>query len=58
MPTGTEYGYKDLMDSIDTIIMGGKTYRAVLDMDFGGHIQTKRAISFLTATQILRRPRM
>ena len=23
-----------------------------------GHIQTKRAISFLTATQILRRPRM
>lgn len=34
MPTGTEYGYKDLMDSIDTIIMGGKTYRAVLDMDF------------------------
>lgn len=34
MPTRTEYGYKDLMDSIDTIIMGGKTYRAVLDMDF------------------------
>jgi dihydrofolate reductase len=34
MPTGTEYGYKDLMDSVDTIIMGGKTYRAVLDMDF------------------------
>ena len=25
---------QDLMDSIDTIIMGGKTYRAVLDMDF------------------------
>ncbi|MEA4980005.1 MAG: dihydrofolate reductase family protein [Petrimonas sp.] len=33
-PTGTEYGYKELMDSIDTIIMGGKTYRAVLDMNF------------------------
>lgn len=34
MPTRTEYGYKDLMDSIDMIIMGVKTYRAVLDMDF------------------------
>ncbi|MCE5179305.1 MAG: hypothetical protein LLF81_09190 [Porphyromonadaceae bacterium] len=34
MPTGTEYGYKDLMDSIDIIIMGGKTYREILNMDF------------------------
>lgn len=33
MPTGTEYGYKDLMDSIDVIIMGGRTYREMLSMD-------------------------
>lgn len=33
MPTGTEYGYKDLMDSIDVVIMGGRTYREMLYMD-------------------------
>lgn len=33
MPTGTEYGYKDLMDSIDVVIMGGRTYREMLCMD-------------------------
>lgn len=33
MPTGTEYGYKDLMDSVDTIIMGNSTYQAVIEMD-------------------------
>lgn len=33
MPTGTEYGYKDLMDSIDMVIIGGRTYREMLCMD-------------------------
>ena len=32
MPTGTEYSYKDLMDSIDTIIMGNSTYQELIAM--------------------------
>ena len=27
------YGYKDFFDSIDTVIMGGRTYRDILNMD-------------------------
>lgn len=33
MPTGTEYGYKDLIDSIDVMVMGGRTYREILKID-------------------------
>jgi dihydrofolate reductase len=29
----TDYGYKDLLASVDTVIMGGRTYREVLNMD-------------------------
>lgn len=29
-----DYGYKDLLASVDTVIMGGKTYRELLSMDF------------------------
>jgi dihydrofolate reductase len=29
----TDYGYKDLLASVDTIIMGGRTYREMLNMD-------------------------
>lgn len=32
-PSGADHGYKDLLASIDTIIMGGKTYRELLAMD-------------------------
>lgn len=32
-PSGTDHGYNDLLSSIDTIIMGGKTYRELLAMD-------------------------
>lgn len=28
-----DYGYKDLLASVDTIIMGGRTYREFLNMD-------------------------
>lgn len=33
MPTGTEYGYKDFTDSIDTIIMGNSTYQEIITMN-------------------------
>ena len=29
----TDYGYKDLLASVDTIVMGGRTYRELLNMD-------------------------
>lgn len=61
MPTGTEYGYKDLMDSIDTVIMGGRTYREMLCMDIvwpykdkktyiisRNSMETKENIDFIT----------
>lgn len=32
-PEKTDYGYKDLLTSVDTVIMGGKTYREILNMD-------------------------
>ena len=32
-PEKTDYGYKDLLASVDTVIMGGKTYRELLNMD-------------------------
>jgi len=31
-PSGTDHGYKTLMESIDTVIMGGKTYHEVLNL--------------------------
>jgi len=30
----TNYGYDDFFESIDTVIMGGHTYRDILNMDF------------------------
>jgi dihydrofolate reductase len=32
-PEKTDYGYKDLLASVDTVIMGGRTYREFLNMD-------------------------
>lgn len=32
-PEKTDYGYKDLLASVDTVIMGGNTYRELLNMD-------------------------
>jgi dihydrofolate reductase len=32
-PEKTDYGYKDLLASVDTVIMGGNTYRDILNMD-------------------------
>ncbi|PXV61111.1 dihydrofolate reductase [Dysgonomonas alginatilytica] len=32
-PQQLDYGYKDFFESIDTVIMGGKTYRDILAMD-------------------------
>jgi dihydrofolate reductase len=32
-PEKTDYGYKDLLNEVDTVIMGGKTYRELLAMD-------------------------
>lgn len=32
-PEKTDYGYKDLLASTDTVIMGGRTYREFLNMD-------------------------
>ncbi|AGY54288.1 Dihydrofolate reductase [Bacteroidales bacterium CF] len=32
-PEKTDYGYKDLLGSVDTVVMGGKTYRELLNMD-------------------------
>lgn len=32
-PEKTDYGYKDLLASADTVIMGGRTYREFLNMD-------------------------
>lgn len=31
--TETNYGYDDFFDSIDTVVMGGQTYRDILDID-------------------------
>lgn len=33
-PQKTDYSYKDFFNSIDTIIMGGRTYRELLCMDY------------------------
>lgn len=30
----TNYGYNDFYESVDTVIMGGQTYRDILNMDF------------------------
>lgn len=32
-PEKTDYGYKSLLASVDTVIMGGKAYRELLNMD-------------------------
>lgn len=32
-PEKADYGYKDLLASVDTVIMGGRTYREILNMD-------------------------
>ena len=32
-PDKTDYGYKELLASVDTVIMGGRTYRELLNMD-------------------------
>lgn len=32
-PEKTDYGYKKLLSSVDTVIMGGRTYREILNMD-------------------------
>lgn len=32
-PSKTDYGYKDFYSSIDTVIMGGRTYHDILSMD-------------------------
>lgn len=32
-PEKTDYGYKDLLASVDTVIMGGRTYRELLNMN-------------------------
>ncbi|KAA6330887.1 hypothetical protein EZS27_020462, partial [termite gut metagenome] len=32
-PEKIDYGYKDLLDSVDTVIMGGRTYRELLNID-------------------------
>jgi dihydrofolate reductase len=32
-PKKADYGYKDLLASVDTVIMGGRTYREFLNMD-------------------------
>lgn len=44
--TDGDYGYKDFVESVDTVLMGGVTYRQVLD--FGGEwpYKTKRSFVF------------
>ncbi len=32
-PEKTDYGYKELLSSVDTVIMGGRTYREIMNMD-------------------------
>ncbi|KAA6301338.1 MAG: Dihydrofolate reductase [Candidatus Ordinivivax streblomastigis] len=32
-PRKDDYGYKDLLASVNTVIMGGRTYRELLNMD-------------------------
>lgn len=32
-PEKTDYGYNDLLATVDTVIMGGRTYREILNMD-------------------------
>lgn len=32
-PTGTDHGYKELMKSIDTVIMGNGTYQEIISFD-------------------------
>ncbi|MDR1258752.1 MAG: hypothetical protein LBK65_05695 [Tannerellaceae bacterium] len=31
-PVGTEYGYQEFIDSVDTIIMGNGTYKEIIAM--------------------------
>ncbi len=32
-PSNSDYGYKDFLTTVDTVIMGGRTYRDILCMD-------------------------
>lgn len=32
-PEKTDYGYKDLLNEVDTVIMGGRTHRELLNME-------------------------
>jgi len=32
-PEKTDYGYKEFFESVDTVVMGGRTYRDILSMD-------------------------
>ena len=36
------YGYNEFMASVDTIIMGGRSYREVLNMDIIGHYKDRQ----------------
>ena len=36
------YGYKEFIDSVDTIIMGGRSYREVLNMEIIGHYKDQQ----------------
>lgn len=31
-PSGTDHGYNQLLDGVDTVVMGGRTYGAIVDM--------------------------
>jgi len=44
--TDQDYGYKDFLDSVDTILMGGKTYRQVLGFGEEWPYADKKSVIF------------
>ena len=42
--TDRDYGYKDFVNTIDTVLMGGATYRQVLSFEENGHIKQRTAM--------------
>ncbi|MGL4852491.1 MAG: dihydrofolate reductase family protein [Tannerellaceae bacterium] len=41
-PTNEDYGYKKLLDSIDSVVMGGKTYHEIIGFGVGWPYKEKK----------------
>ncbi len=46
-PNGIDHGYKELMESVDIVLMGGKTYHQIIN--FGGQWPYKEKTTYVIA---------